>query len=265
MTYRLWTALLSMVFALVVGGTGTARPAAAVAPTGVPVLLAPAYGDDPSSAEPITANPELRWSAVPSAVKYRVEVSTSAGFSPVVFSTDTVNLRFTPTAELPLGQLYWRVAATDGTLTGVGEYAGSTFVKTAATQPTLISPVDDQEDPPVLAYPQAPVLRWSPVAGVKNYRVELAQANDFIGTATVVTTTANTSLALSSPLIFDKVYHWRVQGVSATGGVTTNFSPTGRFTVNWAEAVGAPVLRWPVSGYVGEVTDVVEVTDVAFR
>jgi hypothetical protein len=185
------------------------RPAAAhpaAAPPGVPALIAPETG------QTVAGNPALQWSAVPSAVKYRVQVSASASFASLLYSADTPGLRATPPSDLPLGAIFWRVAATDGG-TGIGQYAQSQFVKEAATQPLLTAPADAS----ALAYPATtPVLRWTALAGVKQYRVELDDAEDFIGAS--VFTTAGPALAITAPLILDKDYYWHVQGVSATAG-----------------------------------------------
>ena len=240
-----------MVVVVAMAATGFAMPASAVPPADAPELLAPAYSDQ-STGEPVTGNPVLRWSAVASAAKYRVQVSSTSTFSPLLFTVDTFNLQATPVADLPARPALL-AGCRDGRHTNRGRAVRRLDVlKRAAAQPLLIAPEDGAE----LAYPAVtPVLRWSPMSGVKSYRVELDDAADFIG-ATVVTT-ANTSLALAAPLILDKDYHWRVQGVSATVGVTTEFSPAWRFRTTWPAVGGAPVLRSPVGGTTVDVTDVV--------
>ncbi|MGZ6265575.1 MAG: hypothetical protein ACXWN4_01530 [Candidatus Limnocylindrales bacterium] len=80
---------------------------AAVAPTSAPTGLSPSSGDS------VSANPVLSWGAVSGAVKYRVLVSTAPNFSVTTYTVDTQELRATPTTDLPLGTLYWRVAGMD--------------------------------------------------------------------------------------------------------------------------------------------------------
>ena len=127
-------------------------------------------------------------------------------------------------------------------------------MKNAADGPQLSAPADGE----VLDYPnESPVLRWVPLRGVKSYRVELDDADDFIGAQ--LFTTANTAVALNEPLILGKTYYWRVQGVSATSGVTGAFSDEWSFRMDWPAAPGKPVLRAPAND------PAVEVSDVVFR
>ena len=73
---------------------GTARAVVLDPPT----LVTPAVGDI------VTGNPVFEWPAVSGAVKYRIELSTSASFSPSVsgLPVTTTNLRYAPPAELPI-------------------------------------------------------------------------------------------------------------------------------------------------------------------
>lgn len=246
-TGQRWTAGLALAAVAAAMLTGPARPAAAAAPTAAPELVAPT----PDGA--VAGNPVLRWSAVPGAVKYRVQASRSDQFTSTLFSEDTGNLQYTPATDLPLGGLHWRVAATDGR-TGVGPWAQSGFVKEPASQPEPTAPADYA----TLAYPATtPVLRWSALPAVKTYRIELDDAPDFIGATAF--STANTALALTAPLALDKDYYWRVQGVSATTGVSTSYSPARQFRMTWPELTGQPLLESPVGG------PTVDVTDLVFR
>ncbi|KQY47509.1 Ig-like domain-containing protein [Cellulomonas sp. Root137] len=203
-------------------------PAAAVAPTDPPVLTAPADGP---------GNPVLAWDAVPGATTYRVEVSTSSTFATAgrIYLTDTYALHATPPTDLPLGTIYWRVAALTGA--DLGPWASDEFTKTSATAPSAVSPADLAS----LAYPdETPTLRWSVLTGVKGYEVELDDEDGFVAAQSF--STANTSLALTTPLTLGKSWYWRVRGVSATTGVTTAWSTPRSFTVVWGDALGQPTL-----------------------
>ena len=83
-------------------------------PSGAPTLVNPDNGDLVSS------NPIFEWTAVSGAAKYRVQISTSDTFTSLVYNVDTVNRKATPPTDLPLGDLWWRVAGTDGS-TGIGD------------------------------------------------------------------------------------------------------------------------------------------------
>ena len=102
-----------------------------------------------------------------------------------------------------------------------------------------------------------PVLQWSAVPGVKSYKVELDDADDFVGAQSF--TTVNTALALTEPVIVGKTYFWRVQGISATTGVTSAYSDIRSFRSDWPAATGQPILLNPAND------PTIEVTDVVFR
>jgi len=232
-------ALLAAVTVTAVG----AGPAAAAVPTAQPELQAPAQGQTGPG------NPVFAWGPVAGASKYRFQVSTSSTFASTVYTVDTVALHAAPPTELPLGTLHWRVAGMSAAAE-VGPYATSSFVKSASAAPVPNAPGNGLD----LPYPAtSPVLRWSVLSGIKNYEVEVDDADDFIGAK--VYPTANTALAVTDPLILGKRYYWRVRGASATG-VTTAWSATSNFRMVWGDAQGQPVLRTPVLGS--------DVEDIAF-
>ena len=73
-----------------------------------PVPTSPLTGQPP-----VAGNPILQWDPVPGAARYRVQVSTSAGFGTTVFNEVTYNTRATPPNDLALTTHYWRVRAID--------------------------------------------------------------------------------------------------------------------------------------------------------
>jgi hypothetical protein len=220
-------------------------PAYAAAPAGVPVLSSPADGTAVSS------NPVLTWTPVAAAAKYRVQVSTSPTFSPIAWQVDTVNVNATPETDLPIGPLFWRVAATDGA-TGIGTWSdAASFTKDGSSAPNPFGGADVQ----VYHYPsQTPVLQWEAMPGVKSYKVEIDDEDGFISSPSY--TTPNTSLAVTSAVIFNKPYYWRVSGVMPSGAPTAN-SSMGTFMVDWPLATGQPELLSPASGVIDAISDVV--------
>jgi hypothetical protein len=233
-TGRLTTAALAAL--LIVG----LLPMAALAapPSGSPTLTSPTEG------QVVSANPVLSWSAVSGAVKYRVQVSTSPAFSTFAYNQDTVNIKATPLTDLPLGTLYWRVAATDGG-SGIGTFTDATFVKQWGVAPTIVAPgLSD-----VISFPTEPVLfRWNPLVGAKSYTLEIDDANDFIGATTF--TTNNTSYTLTEPQTIGQTFFWRLRATSTTGGVVSAWTPTREYVYEWttvptqiapADAVGTPI------------------------
>ncbi len=66
------------------------------------------------------------------------------------------------------------------------------------------------------------MLRWNAVPGMVNYRVQIDDADDFVGATTY--TTESTSFSLPTALPSDSARYWRVQGVSTNAAVTTAWS-----------------------------------------
>ncbi len=146
--------------------------------------------------------------------------------------------------DLPLGTLYWRVAATDGG-SGIGTYTDGTFQKQWGAAPTIVAPgLSD-----VISFPTEPVLfRWNPLAGAKSYTLEIDDASDFILPATY--TTNNTSFTLTEPQTVGQLFFWRVRATSSTGGVVSDWSADREYVYEWptvpaqigpVDAVGTPL------------------------
>ena len=171
---RLWA--LAVAAILVVSGLG-ASPASAA--PGAPGGLSPAY-------TAVNATPVLQWDRVAGATSYRVEVDDSSDFASQLYSTTTVNRRVVPSRQLPVGEIYWRVRAIDGT--GSSDWASASFSRSGIAGPTLVSPANGA----VLVQPTDPaLLSWTPVAGADGYTVEVDDAADFIGTTTYTTKTSS--------------------------------------------------------------------------
>ncbi|HEV2889962.1 MAG TPA: Ig-like domain-containing protein [Frankiaceae bacterium] len=217
-----------------------ASPASAVAPTGLTTLVAPPAG------ETVGGNPTFTWTPVPGAAKYRVQVSRSEIFDSTVYSADTYNVHATPTTALPVGQLYWRVAPTDGS-SGVGTYVSSTFTRVWAEAPSLTAPADTA----TLTYPDDPLLfTWDALPGAKTYNIQIDDDPEFINPI-VSTGTNNTSYTVADPQTSGQTFYWHVQGVA--DGVVSPWSDARTYSVQWP---AKPVLISPSN---------TTVTDVVFQ
>jgi hypothetical protein len=206
----------------------------------------------PSDAATVTTNPEFTWTSVPLAVRYRVQISTSNVFSTTAYSDDVYGTTATPLADLPTGPLFWHVASIDSTGT-VGPYSATgTLTKAQATPPTLVAPANGA----VLNYPgDRPILSWQPVAGMKQYRVQIDDDPSFGSPTTNIT--ASTSYALPVALPSSAVRFWRVQGISTTSGVTSAWSSDvdlRSFSVVW-DSSAVPSLLEPASSISTDVDD----------
>lgn len=227
-----------------------APPAMGVAPTAAPLAITPADG------ETVTSNPVLHWSAVTGAQKYRVQVSKSSSFDTLLWSAsgDTYNRKATVPTNLPVGTIFWRVAATDGA-SGVGPFATYSFNRQWSDAPALMAPPDEA----VLEYPaQTVLLRWNPLPGAATYRIEVDDAADFEGSTTY--TTSSTAYTLLTPQVVDQPFYWRAKAVTAT--IESEWSTPRSYSTRWdavpqlvgpanqtAEPIQDVVLDWePVAG-----------------
>ncbi len=216
------------------GAPGRAAAATLAAPT----LTSPASGDT------VSANPVFAWGAVADAVKYRIEVSSSPTFAAAAVAVETANLRYAHDEELPLGELYWRVAARDST-NALGVWANGTFTKEWASAPNPLTPAADD----TLQFPADPLLfTWDPLPGAQSYQLQVDDADDFIGAETL--STKNTAFVITDPLTSGQSFWWRVRGVS--GGLFSDYSAPRAFSVDWPSV---PVLVAPAD--TATVTDVV--------
>jgi hypothetical protein len=219
----------------------------AAAPTSSPTLISPSDGATVSS------NPVFNWTAVTGASKYRIEVSTSNTFNPIVWHVDTVALHATPPTQLPTGALWWHVAGMDASL-NVGPYAVDSFTRVQSTAPVPVGPTDGQ----TLHFPTDPTLfTWQPVAGATSYTIQISTTSIF--TTATSYTTKNSSFALTDIQAFTQndgvtpqSWYWRVQATLATSQ-STEWSTPRSYQIDWS---AKPTLETPVDGAIG-VTEVV--------
>jgi hypothetical protein len=237
--------VLAIVVSLLIVQAGAAL---ATAPTAAPTILGPANGSSVGS-----VNPTLSWSPVSSAVRYNVQISTSALFSTTIYSVDTYALQATPPMLLPFQTLYWRVAGEDGGNV-LGPYSAASFTKSVASAPAALTPTDKQ----VLTFPTDHlVFSWQPVAGAVSYTLQIGNSNDFIGAAQY--TTVNTSYTLTDTQSFTlsdgvtlESWWWQVQAVYSNSSVTAWSTPRS-YQMNWP---ATPQLKTPANGATGVVDTV---------
>ncbi len=224
--------LLSTLVTVSLLASGTALLAAAPASA---ALAPPALGS-PEPGATITANPIFAWSAVPGASGYRFQLSTSSSFAEAAVDVQTVAARFTPTTQLPNGNLYWRVATVDAGGV-VGTYAAYRQLLNEWSPPTLVSP-DSGE---TLSFPsESAVFTWNPVAGAQSYTLQVSSSNTF-GAGTVDYTTPNTTYSLTEPATAGTTVWWRVRAASGTDAVS-GWANARSFTYAWPST---PTLRAP--------------------
>jgi len=211
---------------------GDAHRQLAGAPLTRAVSLDPPQLGLPAAGAGVQANPEFTWAPVAYARKYRIQVSTTSAFTSSTWAADVFGTTATPTTELPLGSLHWRVASLDGGGV-VGPFSPSrSFTNTQADAPQLIAPASGA----TLSHPtDAAVLSWQPAPGMKQYKVEIDDKSTFTGAMSY--TTSGTSFALPAALASNTQRYWRVQGIATTAAVTTAWSDSTdlrSFAIAWA-------------------------------
>ena len=254
--------------------TGTPQaPGTATAPA-PPVVSA--FKADRSSSQPLGLSPDgvddplnypnqpvvLRWTAVPGARTYKVEIATTAGFAKVVWKGETDQPLTAPTTLLPDGDYYWRVTATDQAST-IG--ITSEVARFAKRWPNAVSGLATASTPggrPISQVALHPYFTWKPVPGATNYDVEVAAGDRF---ASPAMTSTNFPLTFTTPsskfVLSDDSYSWRVRAKDLNGQPGP-WSSSSTFTKVWVTptptapaddaAVKVPLLRWdPVEGAEG--------------
>ncbi len=247
-------------------GATTAPAAAAVSAfkldraASQPLGLAPNGVTDPLNYpnEPVI----LRWTAVPGAASYTVEIATTSGFAKVLWKGETDQPLVAPTTLLPDGDYWWRVTATDGATT---RGLTSDVARFAKRWPNSVSGLVTASSPGGRAVSQValhPYFTWKPVPGATNYDVEVAAGDRF---ATPAYTSTNFPLTFTSPsavgALPDDSYSWRVRAKDLNSQPGP-WSPYSAFTKVWATpnptapvddaSLQTPLLRWdPVEGAEG--------------
>ena len=213
---RLGFLLVGLVLTLLLGGLTTAASAAPASPTG----LSPAGSTSDHT-------PLLAWNRVSGAVRYEVQVSTTATYdgSNVVYSRTTTNRRASVTRPLPTGQVYWRVRGITSTNTN-GAWASAALSVTPQPGPTLLAPANGG---PALSQPtNPPLLRWREVPGASQYTIEVGTGSDFIGASTYRTST--TSKVVPDAKV-GGTYYWHVRTQLDGTNEQTQWSPTWKYTI----------------------------------
>jgi large repetitive protein len=202
-------ALVCLVAPLLSLTAGLTSPATAVTAAPVGLSTSGASADIPT----------LSWSRVPEATSYDVQVSASSSFAGnPLWSTNTVNVNAVPDRQLSNGQLWFRVRANGPT--GASAWASHQFVRTQNSGPSLLSPADGA----VLVQPQDPVLlSWSPVAGAKEYSIEISSDSGFTDPSLITTYKTKTTTLVRPDSQAARPYYWRVAGV-LDSGITTRWS-----------------------------------------
>jgi hypothetical protein len=200
-----WRTAIGVVV-IMAAGLLVATPPASAAPA-APSGLSPSGGS-------VSANPILSWGRVKAATSYDVEVSDSSTFASTLYTVTTTNNRATPTAQLPMSKIWWRVRTR--TSAGTSTWATASFNRSKVSGPTLLSPADGK----LLKQPEdPPLLRWEAISGATSYTVEVDRGETADWVDSVTYTTQTTSLVLPDPQE-NGLYWWRVRAELGAGQST---------------------------------------------
>jgi hypothetical protein len=220
-----WTGAIGLVLTLLISLAGT--PPASAAPA-APSGLSP-------SGTSVSANPVLSWSRVRGATAYDVEVSATSDFASTLYTVTTTNRRATPTGQLPMTKIWWRVRTKAAS--GASAWATGSFTRGKLAGPATTAPAHGA----LLKQPsQPPLLKWDAVPGATSYSVEVdrgvtadltepenrpASWSDEIVPHLVdwvdstIYTTQTTALVLPDPQE-NGLYSWRVRAEIGSGQST---------------------------------------------
>jgi len=175
---------------------------------GAVTLIAP--GDDTTR---VRASQDLRWTAVPDAILYEVQLSKTEDFA-VIALKDSVVTTSATISPLEAGHqtYYWRVRASNGGRRGAFSEVRS--FTTGLAKAVLVSPTNS-----ATGVVKPVTLTWGAVDGATSYRVQLATT---IGFTTLIVDTAGLttpSVTIAGLPPSTRVF-WRVRSSDAVGDTT---------------------------------------------
>jgi hypothetical protein len=179
-------------------------------------LSSPANGADTGAANLAQT---LSWSQDFNAVSYRLQVSTSTGFSSTLLDSAIADPSVTQVAIsglAPSTKYFWRVYEAYGS--GTTDWS-QTFNFSTPADLTLSLPIDGAVDVPL-----NPALSWHPVAGATGYRVQVSKdRSDFTNvvkdTTIMVTDTSVILFNDTNRLVIGGQYYWRAREIRTSGTI----------------------------------------------
>lgn len=217
-----------VLLALLAAGLFSAAHAVPAAPT----LTAPASGVSISE-----FTPTFSWSAVRTAVCYRLQIATDAGFANVVYDRCVKDVSHRCMLELAATTWRWRVQAmaSNGAW---GPWSAVSLFQVLVLNTTLEAPEDGATEAIGMVH-----LWWREVATAKYYEVELYDAAPATGTPILHNFLRAGCFDLNTPELHGGQWWWRVR-VMHTNGTLSAWTPTFTFT-----AVTSPrILTEPANG-----------------
>jgi hypothetical protein len=181
--------------------------------------------------------PEFKWSAVSGASSYSILIGTTEQLSDPLVNIPVSGTSFTPSIDLPLGMIYWRVKSDKS-----GYSQLSSFEINDPAVPTLIPYT------PKITVERTPTLRWNSVSGASEYTVHIADNANFSDYKELAA--ADTFVTVADTLPVGDIY-WRVKSdLSNTWSKVDHFQINDNTVSTLIRYNGAiiatltPTLRW---------------------
>lgn len=190
-------------------GSATAIP-------GTTVLLSPTDGKSD-----VILTPELKWAKVPGTTTYRVQISTNASFSSVVFDQSNV----TSSSQVVTSKLsenttyYWRVRASNSSGNGSYSQVGSFKTLSYSTLPgptLLVRPAHN-----TTVHPVSILLEWETNPLAESYILQVSTSSSFSTYVINEKNITKTSYFIEN-LNSNTTYYWRIRPVNRTGTGSTS-------------------------------------------
>jgi|GEM_PF-925668 len=140
--------------------------------------------------------------------------------------------------EIPANYVYGGYSTDGGGYWDGTNYVSATLSVSvpAPSAPTLVSPLNNSTGISTL-----PTLTWNASANATSYRLIIATKADFTDVVYNDSTITDTSKTLTSALLNNKQYYWKVNAKNGSG--TSSYSTTWNFTT--VAVIGWANLQWP--------------------
>ncbi len=153
----------------------------------------------PQESPTILRKPTLSWFTPPLPVtSFTIQISSYNNFDTLLVNFPTTDTTYTCQADLPIGNLFWRVKSDD-----VGYSSVDSFEILDARIPILYT------FEPKLTNKTQPTLRWQKVPSAQRYFLEIDNTADFSSTIITIPLT-DTTFVPFEPLPIGQIY-WRVK------------------------------------------------------
>lgn len=165
----------------------------------------------------------MSWGKVSGAAGYEVQAAVLPSFDGLLFDVTTTNNRYVPIANLPAGEVFWRVRSVPAAGAKSAWTTEQISIEPSAA-PEPLSPVGGTP----LAQPDDPaLLTWSAVAGATGYDIEVDSDGDWINPSSYSATGTSFLIPDPQPAV---TWFWRVRAQRG-GGLVTLWSDPASYVV----------------------------------